>query len=202
MGPDEIPNWVIKNCAPISSDPVWSIFNSSIRAISLTPVISKVLEGFVFNWIARIVMPYIDPYQFGSVKRSSTSHALVNVHLLHYWLSALEEPNTFIWTCMIDFSKAFDRIDHNILIDKLRLLNVPPVLLNWYASFLRQRQQRVKLQNCTSNWRTVNAGVPQGTKLGTLFFLIMVNDLVSQVPLFKYVDDSALSESVRVGEYN
>ena len=76
------------------------------------------------------------------------------------------------------------------------------MLLNWCASFLRQRQQRVKLQNCTSNWRTINAGVPQGTKLGPLFFLIMVNDLVSQVPLFKYVDDSALSEVVRVGELN
>ena len=76
---------------------------------------------------------------------------------------------------MTDFSKAFDRIDHNILIDKLSLLNVPPVLLNWFASFLRQRQHRVKLQNCTSNWRTINAGVPQGTKLGPLFFLIMVN---------------------------
>ena len=228
VGPDKIPNWVIKDCASIISNPVCSIFNSSIREghvpklwksaevlplaktaqpqsidsdlrpISLTPVISKVLEGFVFNWIARIVMPHIDPYQFGSVKRSSTTHALV--HLLHNWLSALEEPNTFIRTCMIDFSKAFDRIDHNILIDKLRLLNVPPVLLNWCASFLRQRQQRVKLQNCTSNWRTINAGVPQGTKLGPLFFLIMVNDLVSQVPLYKYVDDSALSEVVRVGE--
>ena len=101
---------------------------------------------------------------------------------------------------MIDFSKAFDRIDHNILIDKLRLLNVPPVLLNWCASFRRQRQQRVKLQNCTSNWRTINAGVPQGTKLGPLFFLIMVNDLVCQVPLYKYVDDSALSEVVRLLE--
>ena len=167
VGLDKIPNWVIKDCAPIISNPVCSIFNSSIREghvpklwksaevlplaktpqpqsidsdlrpISLTPVISKVLEGFVFNLIARIVMPHIDPYQFGSVKRSSTTHALV--HLLHSWLSALEELNTFIRTCMIDFSKAFDRIDHNILIDKLRLLNVPPVLLNWCASFLLQR---------------------------------------------------------------
>ena len=95
--------------------PNHSLLDSDLKPISLTPVISKDLEGFVFNWIARIVMPYIDPYQLGSVKRSSTSHALV--HLLHYWLSALEEPNTFIRTCMIDFSKAFDRIDHNILID-------------------------------------------------------------------------------------
>ena len=164
VGPDKIPNWVLKDCASIISNPVCSIFNSSIfnssireghvpklwksaevlplaktpqpqsidsnlRPMSLTPVISKVLEGFVFNWIARIVMPHIDPYQLGSLKRSSTTHALI--HLLHNWLSALEEPNTFIRTCMIDFSKAFDRIDH-----KLRLLNVPPVLLNWCASFL------------------------------------------------------------------
>ena len=70
---------------------------------------------------------------------------------------------------MIDLSKAFDRIDHNILIDKLRLLNVLPVLLNWCASFLRQRQQRVKLQNCTSNWRTINAGVPKEPNLDNYF---------------------------------
>ena len=82
----------------------------------------KVLEGFVFNWLGPIVMPYIDPYQFTNVKRSSTTL----IHLVHYWLSALEQPNT-----LIDFSKAFDRIDHNILLYKLRLLNVPPVLLNW-----------------------------------------------------------------------
>ena len=113
-------------------------------------------------------MPHIDPYQSGNVKKSSTTHALV--HLLHYWLSALEEPNTLIRTCLIDFSKAFDRIDHNILFHKLKLLNIPPALLNWCASFLSDRQQRVKLQNCKSNWRTVNAGVPQGTKLVHLFF--------------------------------
>jgi hypothetical protein len=73
------------------------------------------------------------------------------------------------------------------------------VLLNWCASFLSDRQQRVKLQNCKSNWRIVNAGVPQGTKLGPLF-LIMVNDLASQLPLYKYVDDCALSEVVKVGK--
>ena len=67
-------------------------------------------------------MPYIDPFQFGSVKKSSTTHALV--HLVHYWLTSLEIPNTIIRTCFIDFSKAFDLIDHNILMHKLQLLNV------------------------------------------------------------------------------
>ncbi len=74
------------------------------------------------------------------------------------------------------------------------------MLLNRCASFPSDRQQRVKLQNCKSNWRTFNAGVPQGTKLGPLFFLIMVYDLASQLPLYKYVDDCALSEVVKVGK--
>ena len=55
---------------------------SVLTLISLTPVLSKDLEGFVFDWLAPILMPCIDPYQFGNVKKSSTTHALV--HLLHY----------------------------------------------------------------------------------------------------------------------
>ena len=162
-GPDEIPNWVLKNFAPILCLPVCSIFNSSIsqghvpslwkcanvlplgkvpqprsidsdlRPISLTAVLSKVLEGFVFDWLAAVVMPHIDPFQFGCVKKSSTTHALV--HLIHQWLAATESPKTVVRSCLIDFSKAFDRIDHNILLHKLQLLNVPPILLNWCAHF-------------------------------------------------------------------
>ncbi len=123
-GPDEIANWLLKSCAVTLSLPISSIFNASIRngnvpklwksaddlplgkisqpksietdlrPISLTAVVSKILESFVFSWLAPIVMPYIDPYQFGCVKRSSTTHALV--HLVHSWLAALETPNTLI----------------------------------------------------------------------------------------------------------
>jgi hypothetical protein len=137
---------------------------SDLRPISVTVVLSKVLESFVFGWLAPFVMPHIDPYQFGSVKRSSTTHALV--HLVHYWLSALEAPNTMFRPCLIDFSKAFDRIDHNILMHKLLILEVPPVLLNWCSSFLQERQQRVKVGTHKSSWNQIAAGVPQGTKLG------------------------------------
>jgi hypothetical protein len=146
-------------------------------------VLSKVIEGFVLNWLGPIVMPYIDPYQFGNVKRSSTTHALV--HLVHYWLSALEKPNTLIRTCLIDFSKDLDRIDH-----------VPPVLLNWCVRVSCKTDSNEL--NCKTNWKTISAGVPQGTKLGPLFFLVMVNDLKIQLPLYKYVDDCALPEVVIV----
>ena len=113
-------------------------------------------------------MPYTDPFQFGCVKRSSTTHALV--HLVHSWLADLETPNTIIRTCLIDFSKAFDRVDHNILMYKLSILGVPPVLLNWCSSFLKDRQQRIKMGPYKSTSRRVIAGVPQGTKLGPIFF--------------------------------
>ena len=228
VGPDGIPNWLLKNFASGISRPMSSIFNSSIREghcpslwkcadvlplgkipqprsidtdlrpISLTAVLSKVLEGFMFNWLASIIMPNIDPFQFGGVKKSSTTHALV--HLIHQWLSAMETPNTFVRSCLIDFSKAFDRIDHNILMYKLQILNVPPVLLNWCASFLQDRQQRVKLGVFKSKWKRINAGVPQGTKLGPLFFLVMVNDLSTELPMYKYVDDSTVSEVMSTKE--
>ncbi len=67
---------------------------------------------------------------------------------------------------------------------KLQLFNAPPVLLS------------VKLRTCNSSWKEIKAGVPQGTKLGPLYFLMMVNDLSSELHLYKYVDDCAVSEVV------
>jgi hypothetical protein len=80
---------------------------------------------------------------------------------------------------------------------KLSILGVPPVLLNWCSSFLKDRQQRIKVGPHKSSWRQVVAGVPQGTKLGPLFFLIMVNDLRCNTPLYKYVDDCVATEIIK-----
>ena len=96
---------------------------NDLRPIALTAVVSKILESFVFSWLAEIVMPYTDPFQFGCVKRLSTTYALV--HLVHSWLADLDTPNTMIRTCLIDFSKAFNRVNHNILLHKLSILGVP-----------------------------------------------------------------------------
>lgn len=186
--------WKCADVLPLAKISHPLAIDTDLRPISLTAVLRKVLEGFVFNWLASIVMPNIDPFQFGGVKKSSTTLALV--HLIHHWLSALEAPNTFIRSCQIDFTKVFDRIDHNILMYILRLLDVPPVLLNWCANFLQDRQQRVKLGTFKSRWKKINAGVPQGTKLGPLFFLVMVNDLSTDLPMYKYVDDCTISEVV------
>ena len=166
--------------------------DSDLGPISLTTTLSEVLEDFVFGWLRPIIMPQLDTRQFGGIKNSSTTHALVRV--IHEWLQAAETPKAIIRACLIDFSKAFDRIDHNILIRKLQLVNMPPILLNWCAAFLRNRQQRVKIGLDKSNWLPIFAGVPQGTKLGPLFFLVMINDLTTTAPIYKYVDDCTVFE--------
>ena len=140
-GPDEIPNAILKVCAPFLSRPIRSIFNSSrsiaqgvlphiwkcadvipiskvsnpksadeaLRPISLTCVLGKILERFVYRWVLiSSIRPHIDPYQYGNIKNCSTSLQLI--HLIQHWLAETDRPRNLIRSYMIDFSKAFDRI--------------------------------------------------------------------------------------------
>ena len=87
-------------------------------------------------------------------------------------------------------------MDHNVLIKKLKVLSVDPFLVSWVTSFLCDRKQRVKLGSVFSSWVTLNGGIPQGSWLGPILFIVFVNDLLDGVPCIKYMDDTTVYEHI------
>ena len=162
-----------------------------------TPVLSKLAEDFVVDrYVKPAVLAKVDPRQFGTVPGSSTTEALVS--MIHAWNSATDGNGATVRVVLFDFKKAFDLIDHQILIRKLNTYDIPEMVISWITDFLTSRKQRVKLgHDCLSEWGLVPAGVPQGTKLGPWLFIVMINELdVPTTDLWKYVDDTTISETI------
>ena len=141
-------------------------------------------------------MAKFDSRQYGALKGRSTLHALIDVtHLCHQALDNCQSVRCLF----VDFRKAFDRVDHSTVLRKMAELNIDDIFLRWMRSYLSDRRQRVKVGNVVSQWLRPNGGMPQGSYFGPYVFLIMINDLTTDVPLIKFVDDVTAVEIVNPG---
>ena len=163
------------------------------RSISLLSIPGKCQERIVHTAIYSHVSGYLSDWQHGFVKGRSTATQLILTH--HKWAKTLDEGRQ-VDLAFLDFSKAFDRVPHNALLHKLCNLGISGNLLNWCKDYLSNRTQRVVIDGYSSSLSEITSGVPQGSILGPLFFVIFINDLPDVVcsdnTIALYADDSKM----------
>ena len=169
------------------------------RPISLLPTISKIFERVVhkqlYDYFAENDLFYKS--QYGYRKGHSTELAALEIaDRISQYLDKGEIPIAIF----LDLSKAFDTLDHKILLSKLKYYGVNGTELNWFASYLANRSQYVVYDNTKSHQLNLSTGVPQGSVLGPLLFLIYMNDIVNASEKFNsvlFADDTTLDNPLR-----
>lgn len=217
-GPDEIPPIFIVRCAEYLVDPLLTIFNTSLatgifpsawktakivpvfksgdenlvsnyRPISILSCLAKLLESLVCPCIIRHTRLFLSNFQHGFVQHRSTATNLVD-----FSESLLEslDSNKQVDVIYTDFSKAFDRVPHHILLHKLSLYGFSDSMWRWVKSYLDNRSFHIVLNGFNSQSINVTSGVPQGSHLGPVLFNIFVNDIPLRFRYSKpylYADD-------------
>ena len=170
---------------------------SNYRPVSLTSQVGKVLETFIRDKIVEHLTEnnLLSEAQHGFRKgRSCLTNLLES---LENWTEILEGGNC-IDVAYLDFRKAFDLVSHELLIYKMSKYGIDGKILNWVKNWLQDRTQRVVIRGTASEFFKVTSGVPQGSVLGPILFLIYINDLPTEVisPVSLFADDSKIFSKI------
>ena len=165
------------------------------RPISLLSLLSKLTERIIYNQLYHHLKEYLTSSQHGYKLGRSTLTALLEISdkILH----AMDNQELSVLV-LLDMSKAFDSICHSVLIEKLRSMGLKASAINWISSYLKDRNQFVKVGNLSSDKMYLTCGVPQGSILGPLLFIVYVNDIpavIKHCKTWQYADDTQLVHS-------
>ena len=196
-------DWNYANITPIYKKGSRSDVNN-YRPVSLTSVVCKVMEAIIRDHIMShfVSNKLFSNRQFGFIKGRSVTLQLLQI--LDQWTESLEEGGQ-VDVIYTDLEKAFDKIPHKKLLSKLESYHVNKDVIDWISAFLSNRRLRVRINSEFSQWLPVTSGVPQGSLLGPILFIIYINDLVdfcdSGSDLYLYADDAKIFSYVK-NEYD